>query len=199
LPALLPAATSLVRLVLGAAAIAGMVPPGDSLVPLAVVSAAAATDFADGRIARALGRETTAGRLVDNLCDFGFLSCIFVFDARAALWSPPVWGRLARHWAAVNDLPVLALTASFGLYFVRLSLALRAGHTPGRSARGHAAGIANYGLAFAGAAAMLPGMAPMPGLLEPVMLGVVLLNVAAVVENLALLFPRQPGGPRMRA
>jgi phosphatidylglycerophosphate synthase len=199
LPALLPAAVSLVRLVLGLSIAYGFVPASNSAVPLAIVLAACASDFLDGRLARALGVESASGRLLDNLCDFAFLLCMFVFFAHLQLWSPLVWGRLLRYWDGVNSLPAGALLASFGLYFVRLSLELGAGREPQRSPRGHAAGIANYALALIGAAELLPGVNLGPEFLEPVMLGVVLLNLAAVFENAGLMFHRERGGPRMPA
>lgn len=195
----LPAAISLVRPALGYFAFAGAIPTTESVVPLSIVLAACVSDFIDGRIARRMSTESMAGRLVDNLCDFAFLLCIFLFYERAELWSPPVWGNLLRYWDGINSLPVYALLSSFGMYFLRLCIELRAGRVPVGSPRGHAAGIANYGLAIVGAAEMLPGVDLGPRLLESVMLGVVLLNVAAVLENESLMFHRERGGPRMPA
>jgi phosphatidylglycerophosphate synthase len=198
LPALLPALVSLLRPALGLYVLSRRAPAGSAL-PLSIVLFACATDFFDGRIARGIGGESLTGRLVDNLCDFGFLLCMLVFCAQAELWSPPVWGSLLRHWAGVNRLPVYALAGSFGTYLARLLIDRRAGREPQGSPRGHAAGVANYGLAILGAVEMLPQVELGPRLLESAMLAVVLLNAAAVVENVLLMFHPQRGGPRMQA
>ncbi len=206
MPALLPSAISLLRPVLGLYVLSGAVSVS-STTPLLIVAIACVSDFVDGRVARALARDAQpaaeeqsyAGRLVDNLCDFGFLLCMFLFYAGAELWSPPVWGNLLRHWDGVNRLPVYALLSSFGIYFARLCTDVRAGRQPEGSPRGHAAGVANYGLAILGAVEMLPEIDLGPRLLESAMLGVALLNAAAVLENAALMFHRQRGGPRMPA
>ncbi|HXC50704.1 MAG TPA: CDP-alcohol phosphatidyltransferase family protein [Candidatus Limnocylindrales bacterium] len=218
MPALLPSAISLLRPVLGLYVLSGAVSTS-STVPLLIVAVACVSDFVDGRVARAIDRgrapalgvdegaaakhadrwENYAGRLVDNLCDFGFLLCMFLFYAGAELWSPPVWGNLLRHWDGVNRVPVYALLASFGIYFARLCMDLRAARKPEGSPRGHAAGVANYGLAILGALEMLPDVDLGPRLLESAMLGVALLNAAAVLENAALMFHRQRGGPTMPA
>ncbi|HEY2772965.1 MAG TPA: CDP-alcohol phosphatidyltransferase family protein [Candidatus Binatia bacterium] len=152
-----------------------------------LVAAACASDWLDGRIARRLGLETATGRILDNLCDFAFLLCMFAFFARVGLWSPPVWGRLVRQWAGANRLPAYALLTSFGIYFVRLMADLARGREPRRTSRGHAAGIANYGLVLAGAAQMLPGVDLGPWLLEAAMVVVAIMNFAAVGENILLL------------
>jgi phosphatidylglycerophosphate synthase len=197
--ALLPHFVSLLRPAIGVGVLTGLAPLRDQPLLLPAVLAATATDWADGALARRLGADTRAGRVVDNLCDFLLLLLVFIFLARAEVWTPPVWGRLARHWGGANWLPVYALLASFGLYFVRLVRELVAGREPERSPRGHNAGISNYLLAVAGAVEMLPGVGLGPWLLEPAMLGVVLLNLAAVAENATLMFHRREGGPTMPA
>lgn len=173
-------------------------PPGDSFLPLAIVLAACASDWLDGRLARRAGTATLGGRLVDNLCDCAFLVCAFSFFAAAEVWTPPVWGRLARYWDGANWLPLYALLASFGVYLARLRGDLAAGREPARSARGHAAGVSNYALAVAGAVEMLPGAGLGPWLLEPAMISVALVNALAVPENLRLMFPRAEGPPGPR-
>lgn len=197
--ALLPHAVSLLRPALGLAVLAGVAPVRDNPLVLVAVAAAGASDWADGELARRLGTDTRAGRVVDNLCDFFFLLALFAFLAEAEVWTPPVWGRLARHWDGANWLPVYALLSSFGVYFVRLCRDLAAGRDPERSPRGHTAGISNYLLVLAGAVEMLPGVNLGPWLLEPAMVGVALLNLAAVGENLRLLFHRGGAGPTMPA
>lgn len=195
----LPHVLSLLRPAVGLAVLAVLRPGVDRPLVLAAVCVAGASDWADGELARRLGVDTKAGRVVDNLCDFLFLLAMFVFFALGGTWSPPVWGRLVTDWPSANWLPVAALLASFGLYFVRLCGELAAGRLPQRSPRGHAAGVSNYLLVLAGAVEMLPGVNLGPWLLEPAMLGVVLLNLAAVGENLRLLFHRRDGGPTMPA
>lgn len=193
----LPHVVSLLRPALGLAVLAGLSPAVDRPLVLAAVVFAAASDWCDGDLARRLGTDTRAGRVVDNLCDFFFLLAMFVFLALGQVWSPPVWGRLIRHWDGANWLPVYALLASFGLYFLRLCLELAAGREPERSPRGHTAGISNYLLVLAGAVEMLPGVNLGPWLLEPAVVGVALLNFVALGENLLLLFHREGAGPTM--
>jgi phosphatidylglycerophosphate synthase len=194
-----PHVVSLLRPALGVVVLACLEPARDNPLLLPIVLAACASDWADGELARRLGTGTRAGRLVDNLCDFFFLLLVFAFLARSEAWTPPVWGRLARHWDGANWLPVHALLASFGVYFVRLVGGLAAGRDPERSPRGHTAGVSNYLLVVAGAVEVLPGVNLGPWLLEPAMVGVALLNLLAVPENLRLLFHRREGGPTMPA
>ncbi len=170
-------------------------PARDSFLPLGIVLGACASDWLDGRLARRAGAATLGGRLVDNLCDFAFLVCAFAFFAASQVWTPPVWGRLARHWDGANWLPLYALLASFGVYLVRLRGDLAAGREPARSARGHAAGVSNYALAVAGAVEMAPGAGLGPWLLEPAMISVALLNAFAVPENLRLMLSRTEARP----
>jgi phosphatidylglycerophosphate synthase len=193
-------AVSLLRPALGLFVLFYLSPRVASPVLLAVVAVGAASDWFDGVLARRAGSGTPAGRILDNLCDFAFLICIFVFAAQAEVWSPPVWGRLARYWDMANWLPVPALLASFGVYFFRLCREVARGREPGRSPRGHAAGISNYLLAFVAGIQQVPGVNLGPWLLEPAMLSVVFVNLAAVAENLRLLMFHQPSdGPTMPA
>lgn len=193
-------AVSLLRPVLGLVVLFGLSPHVQTPAFLAVVLVAAGSDYIDGILARRAGTATASGRIVDNLCDFLFLLCIFSYAAEARIWSPPVWGRAARYWSEANWLPVGALLASFGLYFFRLCRAVRAGREPQRSSRGHAAGISNYLLAIMAGLEQVPGVNLGPWLLEPAMLSVVLVNLAAVAENLRLLMFHQPAdGPTMPA
>ncbi len=194
---ILPHLVSLLRPVLGVAVVA-LLPCGESPLLLAAALLACLTDWVDGELARRIGSPTRAGRLVDNLCDFFFLLCAFSVLARCRTWTPPVWGRLAHHWDGANWLPVYALLASFGVYFVRLCSEMASGRESKRSPRGHTAGVSNYLLVIAGAVELLPGVSLGPWLLEPAMVGVALLNFAAVGENLLLMFPPLGAGPRMR-
>jgi phosphatidylglycerophosphate synthase len=194
----LPAAlVSFLRPVLGIVIVGGLVPLSDSSLLLWLVLAACTSDWLDGEMARRFGTPSKSGRIIDNVCDFAFLLCVFAYCARAEVWSQPVWGQLLRHWAWANWLPVFALLSSFGLYFVRLLRELAAGLEPERSPRGHVAGVSNYLLAIVAGVEMLPGVTLGARLLESLMAAVVLLNVAAVFENAKLMFHRQPGEPKM--
>jgi len=144
---LLPHAVSLLRPFLGVLLLTRVSTLGDSIVVLPIVLLACASDWMDGQLARRNSTPTRVGRLLDNLCDFAFLACLFAFLAQVELWSPPVWGRLVRNWSEANWFPLYALVASFGFYFVRLGLDMAAGREPERSPRGHAAGVCNYLLA----------------------------------------------------
>lgn len=194
-----PHAVSLLRPLLGAVVLLALPRAAESPLLLPIVLLACATDWLDGQLARNAGKPTRVGRVVDNLSDFVFLLCAFAYAAQCSVWSPPVWGRLIRHVPTANWLPVFALLASFGLYFVRLCRGLAAGHEPERSPRGHAAGISNYALAVAAGVQLVPGVNLGPWLLEPAMLCVVLLNASAVMENLKLMFHRHGDGPTMLA
>jgi len=195
----LPHAVSFLRPLLGIAVLVAVAPTRESAVLLPLVLLGCLTDWVDGELARRSATQTLRGRLVDNFCDFAFLLCLFVFLAQAEVWTPPVWGRLARQWDGANWLPVYALLASFGVYFLRLCLEMAGGREPARSAKGHAAGVCNYILVVVGAVEMLPGIDLGPWLLEPAMVTVALLNVLAVPENVRLMFHRGGGAPRMPA
>lgn len=191
---------SLSRPLLGAAVFVSLLPSArEAAFVLPVVLVACFSDWLDGTVARRGGGETLRGRVIDNLCDFAFLMLVFAALARAEVWSPPVWGRFVRHWAEANWLPVLALLASFGSYALRAGLDIAAGREPRRSARGHAAGLANYALVVAGAAELWPGIDLGPWLLEPAFVSVAFLNFFAVGENVVLMFHREGNGPRMPA
>lgn len=196
-PPQLAHAVSALRPLLGIAVFALVDPGRESFLVLPLVLLACASDWLDGEVARRIGTPSRAGRLVDNGCDVAFLLLVLVFLALGDVWSPPVWGRLARHWAEANWLPVLALAASFGVYGLRLGLDLKAGREPARSAKGHAAGVANYALVVLGAAELFPGVNLGPWILEPAMVTVALLNILSIPENVRLMFHRPGEGPTM--
>jgi phosphatidylglycerophosphate synthase len=181
-----PNAVSLVRPALGAVALL-FLSRNETCLLLPLVLVGCASDWLDGELARRTGTATPSGRIVDGLCDFVFLACLFAFLAEARAWSPAVWGRLVRQWGEANWLPAIALATSFGAYFVRMLREMSQGREPGRSACGHAAGVANYGLAIAGGVELLPGVYLGPWLLEPAIVGAALLNFASVAENLQLM------------
>lgn len=191
---------SLARPVLGAA-ILMILGSGarDSFLVLPAALAACASDYFDGPLARRSGGDTTTGRLIDGLCDAGFLALALVAMARAQVWSGAALSAAASGWRGLDLLPVVALTTSFGVYLVRMSVQRHRGQVPARSTRGHRAGIANYALVLLGAAEVWPALALPRVLLELCCVAVALLNFAAVGENLALLFPRSAPRPTMRS
>jgi len=149
------------------------------LAALMVYAIAIATDFADGRLARAGGKISPRGRLFDHGADVLFLLPALV-----------ILGRAGRIPAALP--PVVALT--FGLYCVdgwrrgRSARAIRL--APSRS--GTAAGLANY--AVAGLAACAHAVAPGAG--DHVVYAAAM---AAIAVNLAAAFERVQGMLRTTA
>jgi len=173
----------------------------DSALVLPAALLACASDYFDGPLARRSGADSQAGRLLDGLCDAGFLALALAGMARAHVWSgwneaDPTAAALPV-WRCLDVLPLLALATSFGVYLIRVSVQRRRGQVPARSPRGHRAGIANYGLVLVGAAPSWPGLAVPLALLQLCCVSVALLNFAAVGENLLLLFPRSAPGPTM--
>lgn len=192
---------SLVRPVLGATILVVLAAgPHDSGVVLSATIAACLSDWLDGLVARWSGAEGEVGRLLDGLCDAGFLAFALTGMAIARVWSgwsdapgaPP-------GLRALDALPLAALAISFGVYLARVLLQRRRGQDPVRSPRGHLAGIANYGLVLVGAAELLPGLALPQRVLQLACVGVSVLNLGAVGENLVLMFPPAAPGPTMRA
>jgi phosphatidylglycerophosphate synthase len=113
--------------------------PGGSALAVAIALAAAATDFADGRIARRLGAASGAGRWFDSAADVVFvLSALGCFAAAGAI---PVY------------IPVL-IAISFSQYAID-SILIAPGRGPIRSRLGHWGGVVNYALAIA--LAVTPG------------------------------------------
>jgi phosphatidylglycerophosphate synthase len=159
----------------------------ESPLVLPAVVVACAADLADGRIARRRGTASSAGRLLDNLCDGVFLGLSFTGFALAWTWSLPLVGSATRYWSHANWLPLIALAASFGSYMVRWGVSAARSREPHPSKRGHAAGVANYVLAILGGFAVFPGFDITPWLLEPAFMTVVLLNLSGASENLLLL------------
>jgi phosphatidylglycerophosphate synthase len=180
---------SLSRVVLGAVVLAQLpAATSRSYLVLAAVLLACAADAYDGMLARRRGGESTAGRLLDNLCDAAFLALAFTGFARAAVWSNPMFGSATHYWHGSNWLPLIGLVLSFGTYLLRWALAALRGAAPVRSARGHHAGVLNYVLAVAGGVAVLPGVAVTPWLLEPLSVAIALFNAMAAWDNVLLLF-----------
>ncbi|MFP6663521.1 MAG: CDP-alcohol phosphatidyltransferase family protein [Deltaproteobacteria bacterium] len=133
--------------------------------PLALVSTAALTDFFDGRLARRAGIATRGGLYLDVAADGIFLltALVALASQERISWLMPcavtiALSALAWQWSRrqPGDSPVRGL-------------ADRVGHT---------AGVANYGLVFAAAAAPLVGLEPR---------AIVILSLAMAVFNLAPL------------
>jgi phosphatidylglycerophosphate synthase len=157
-----------------------------SAAALPAVGLACAADYADGIVARRLRAETTAGRLLDNVCDVTFLALAFGGLAAAQFWTAAAAHGEWR-WPGFDWLPLAALVGSFGSYLARWRAAHLRGATPRRSALGHRAGIANYALALVGAVEAHPHMELAPWLLGTAFVAVIALNAAAVVDNCRLL------------
>jgi phosphatidylglycerophosphate synthase len=190
---------SLSRVLLGAIVLVELRAQPESWLVLPAVLGAAAADWLDGRVARGSGTASMAGRLIDNLCDFAFLSMCFAGFAIQEVWSDPVLGSATRYWEQANWLPLICMVAAFGLYLVRWAVCIRLDAPLAPSMRGHSAGIFNYVLAIVGAVAVLPGAMDLVGgrdvvrwVLEPSFVTVALLNATAVSENLLLLLQVRP-------
>ncbi len=160
---------------------------GPDVFALPLVAAAAASDWLDGRLARRYGLESSAGKVVDNLCDLVFLTVALAVMARLHVWSDPVWGSAVRYWRGANWLPLLALAFSFGSYSLRWWVSARLHEAMAPSWRGRTAGVANWILVLLGALALTPHASPGPWILEPAFVTVALLNVSAALDNLRLL------------
>jgi phosphatidylglycerophosphate synthase len=182
------AADALGILRLGAAALLpttlarGVDMPEGSWRPLCLMAFAAITDFIDGRLARRAG-PTRHGAILDNAADVSVVLAATVSGASLGLvpWAAP-----------------LAIAVAVGAYALATIRLMARSHGAGlaRSRFGHAAGVVNYALALllAGAVAM-PG-AGWDGVLRVASLGVVAINLAAVVERFVptTSVPVLPGG-----
>jgi len=141
-----------------------------SVVPLAIYALAVLTDVADGRLARAGGRVSPAGRLFDHGAD--------------ALLLFPALGVLA-HGGRVPALLPCAAVLAFALYCgdgwrrgrVSCTIVLE----PNRS--GTAAGVANYAVAGAAAGALWLGTSPLDRAVYAAALAAGALNAAAALER----------------
>jgi phosphatidylglycerophosphate synthase len=147
---------------------------------LGVFAVAAASDFADGRLARRAGRVTGRGAILDAAADVVF---VLAGTMRAA-----ALGRLS--WAVPA-----AIAASAGAYAAaslrrsRRAHAIVLAHTP----LGHAAGIVNYAVVGLAAGAATLSAQRWDTILAGAGALAVGLNLAAVAARLAT-----PTGPRAR-
>lgn len=145
--------------------------PEASWGPLCLVAIAATSDFLDGRLARATSRPTAHGALLDTVADVSFVL--------AATGSGAAYGLVP--WAA--PLAIVAAVAAYALASLRRSTEVGSWRLA-RSRLGHAAGVANYGLAGLIAGALALPHPAWDAALRVASLAVVALNVAAVVARI---------------
>ncbi|HYB98304.1 MAG TPA: CDP-alcohol phosphatidyltransferase family protein [Candidatus Limnocylindrales bacterium] len=195
--ALGPNLVSLARPLLGWLLATVLAADGESYAALPIVVLACISDYVDGRMARRRGVESFPGRLVDNLCDAFFLGLALWSMGAARVWAPE--GGWLHESAALHQLPLAAFAAAFSSYLARMLLERRRGGAAARSRIGHGAGIANYGLVVAGAVEAWPAIALPAVLVEVALLAVSFLNLAAVIENVRLMFPAGSASPTMPA
>lgn len=145
---------------------------GAAVAPLVLFALAALTDVLDGRIARAHGEVSPAGRFLDHGAD-----ALFLFPALGVL-------------AALGRLPAVlpaAATTAFALYVLE---GWRQGGSlvdlvPSRA--GAVAGVLNYVVAGLAAGSIWLGPSVLDGVLHAAALVVAALNGAAVLERLPRL------------
>lgn len=147
--------------------------PAGSALPLAICLVAVATDFADGRLARAGGRISEARRIFDHGADILFLlpGLTVLAQLGRVPWLLP--------WAAGI---AFALYAADG---VRRGGGHRVDLAPSRS--GAAAGIANYAVALLATGALWLGAGMLGGVAYGAGIAAAALNVAAAIERLQTL------------
>ena len=139
--------------------------------PVCLFAIAATTDFLDGRLARATARPTAHGALLDTVADVSFV--LAATGSGAAIGLVP--------WAA--PLAIVAAVVSYALASLRRSTRAGAWRLS-RSRIGHAGGVANYALAGLVTGALALPHPAWATILRVASLGVVALNVAAVVARL---------------
>jgi phosphatidylglycerophosphate synthase len=119
------------RFVLAAIWLVAFIPRNRGPVILGSIAlAAAVSDFADGRIARRMGRANGVGRWLDALADIVFIL--------TALWSEALAGAIPIY------IPVL-IACSFAQYAID-SVAISRSSTPVKSRLGHWGGVINFAL-----------------------------------------------------
>jgi len=142
--------------------------------PLLVYAVAAATDYVDGTLARAVGTASRAGRVFDHGAD-------------ALLLFPAFWARATRGRIPFV-LPIAAVTA-FALYLVdgwRRGGGLAAIDLTG-SRSGAIGGVLNYAIAAAAAAAVFLDAPPVDAAVYNAAFAIAAVNTMAALERLALL------------
>jgi phosphatidylglycerophosphate synthase len=144
---------------------------------LGIFAAAAASDFADGRLARHAGRATAHGAVLDAAADVVF---VLAGTARAAALGLVSWAVPA------------AIAASAGVYATASLRRSRRARTVvlAQSRLGHVAGVANYAVAGLAAAAVAVPAAAWSAVLAGTGGLVVALNLGAAAAR--LLTPTVP-------
>jgi CDP-diacylglycerol--glycerol-3-phosphate 3-phosphatidyltransferase len=149
-------------------------------VALAVFVLAAATDYLDGALARAVGTASPRGRVFDHGADALLLFPAFLVLAAA--------GRLP------FVLPVAAMVA-FGLYLLD---GWRVGELAA-SRSGALGGVLNYALAGTAAAAAAFDLLRLDPVIAAAAYGIAAVNATAAVERLSrLVLTSAPGSPAAR-
>ena len=152
----------------------GLPRTGAGLVPLAIFAVAAATDAADGALARAAGTASQRGRLFDHGAD--------------ALLLFPALFVLAGARRVPYALPCAAV-AAFALYVLdgwRRGGALAAIDLTG-SRSGALGGVLNYGVVGAAAAAVWLDVRPLDAAVYAAAFGVAAVNAAAAFERVQMM------------
>jgi phosphatidylglycerophosphate synthase len=133
------------------------------VVPLAIAALACATDFLDGRFARALGASSPRGAVLDVAADACFVLC--------ALGGLAAIGRIS----LASPLAAALALAALAYRWNRRATRADGGRGPADLV-GHGAGILNFALVLVGSAApLLPGAALW---LPPLSVLVALVNLA---------------------
>jgi len=168
---------SIARVALGGVLWAELRANEESAWALPVAVCAVALDIADGRVARARGASSAAGRLIDNASDAVFIGLAFLAFTRE-----------------IGAAPLVFFILAFGSYAVRAIVSVAGGRELAPSPRGHWAGMANYGLAVLAALAAHP-LVELPTLLmATASAAIVSLNALAFYDNSRLLWQAQRRG-----
>ena len=160
---------SFARVVLGAIVWADIDATGESEWALPSTALAIALDFADGRLARARGTSSAAGKVIDNACDAAFLGFAFLAFA-----------------PEIGPAPLAMFALAFGSYGARGLVSATRGWRFSPSPRGHWAGIANYGLALVAAGQASPRLAIPAPMLTGAVVVCAALNALALYDNARL-------------
>jgi CDP-diacylglycerol--glycerol-3-phosphate 3-phosphatidyltransferase len=148
------------------------------VLPLALLTVAAVTDFFDGIVARRAGGPTAYGAVLDNVADIAVV--LAATGSAAALGLVPV-------------VAPVAIALAFGAYAV--ASVRRTGAGPARSRLGRAAGVANYGLALLAAGPLAIPAPVWSGPLHAAGLVVAGMNLAAVLDRIVPRRTVRSSGP----
>lgn len=154
-----------------------------SLLPMAIYVVAAASDFADGRLARASGSASVRGRLFDHGAD-----AIFLFPTLFAL-------------AALGRTSFLLPSAAVVAFLLYTLDGWRRGGSRGSitllpSQCGAVGGVLNYVVAGAATVSLALGPTPLDRLVYVAALLTAVANLAAAAERVPALFRLRPSAAR---